>query len=95
MNCLRLYGRRWRVGDSSARLSVQPPSHFSTGLEIGERFSWDRYWLACLRVAPSVAVPKPDRECSKTTKLDAVTANHGIDSPIEDNVHDLFDVALI
>jgi len=62
---------------------------------MGERCLCDCYWLACSWVAPNAAVPKPDRECSKTPKLDAVTASHAIDNPIEDNVNDLPDVALV
>jgi hypothetical protein len=35
-----------------------------------------------------------NREYSKTPKLDAIPASHGIDNRSEDNVHDLLDVEL-
>jgi hypothetical protein len=71
-----------------ARLSIQPPSHFFPGPEIGKHFPFNRYWLARSWVAPSAAFPKPNRECSKITKLDAIAASHSIDDRSEDNVHD-------
>ena len=62
---------------------------------MGERFPSNRNWLACPWVAALAGFPKPNRECSKTAKLDAIPTSHSIDNPIEDNVNDLPDVALV
>ena len=59
-----------------------------------EGFPINRYRLACSWVAPNAGVAKPNREYSKITKFDAVTASHSVDNRSEDNVHDLLDVTL-
>jgi hypothetical protein len=59
-----------------------------------EDFPTNRYWFACPWVAARAGFAEPNRELPETTKLDAVTASQGSDNRSEDNVHDLFDVAL-
>ena len=78
-----------------AIVAIKPLTHFLAGLEKRDALLIDRDMLPGARIAACARGPVLDRECTKTSELDAIAARKRGDNLFENRVHDVLHIPLI